>query len=206
MERLVIFTRYPEPGKTKTRLIPALGAEGAANLQRQMTEYTLKQAQKLLEFRSLSVEIHFSGGTEELMRSWLGSEWVYFPQAVGDLGERIRTAFEKGFSEEMRRIVIIGIDCPDLDGDRLSQAFESLYSHDLVLGEADDGGYYLVGLSRNIPQLFQDINWGTSQVWHQTIAISESLGLAIAKLPVLSDVDYPEDLQIWERVKGKDKI
>lgn len=205
MDRLVIFTRYPEPGKTKTRLIPALGAEGAANLQRQMTEHTLKQAQKLLELNSLSVEIHFSGGTEELMRSWLGSEWVYFPQSAGGLGRRIQTAFEKGFSDGMTRIMIIGIDCPDLDCDRLSQAFESLYSHDLVLGEADDGGYYLVGLSRNISQLFQGIDWGTSQVWQQTIAIAESLGLAIAKLPVLSDVDYPEDLKIWERVMGKNE-
>ncbi|MEM9544296.1 MAG: TIGR04282 family arsenosugar biosynthesis glycosyltransferase [Cyanobacteria bacterium P01_E01_bin.42] len=200
MDRLVIFTRYPEPGKTKTRLIPALGAEGAAELQRQMTEHTLKQAQKLLESRSLSIEIHFSGGTEESMRSWLGSEWVYFPQATGDLGKRIQTAFEKAFFEEMTRVVIIGIDCPDLNSDRLSEAFKSLYRRDLVLGEADDGGYYLVGLSRYIPQLFQRINWGTAQVWQQTIAIAESLGLAISKLPVLSDVDYPEDLKIWERV------
>ncbi len=205
MERLIIFTRYPEPGKTKTRLIPALGAEGAAKLQRQMTEHTLKQAQKLLEFRSLSVELHFSGGNEELMQSWLGSGWVYFPQATGDLGERIQTAFQKGFAEGMTRVVIIGIDCPDLTGDRLWEAFETLQNKDLVLGEADDGGYYLVGLNREIPQLFQGINWGSSQVLQQTLTIAKSLGCAIATLPVLSDVDYPEDLPIWERMKDEDR-
>ena len=199
MERLVIFTRYPEPGKTKTRLIPALGAEGAAQLQRKMTEYTLKQAQKLLKMRSLSLEIHFAGGNESLMQSWLGSEWVYVPQATGDLGERIQTAFKQGFLQGMEGIIIIGIDCPDLNCDRLSEAFETLQNNDLVLGEADDGGYYLVGLSRYLPQLFQDINWGTSQVLPQTLKIAESLGCAIAQLPILSDIDYPEDLKIWEK-------
>ncbi|WP_204104009.1 MULTISPECIES: TIGR04282 family arsenosugar biosynthesis glycosyltransferase [Spirulina sp. CCY15215] len=199
MERLLIFTRYPEAGKTKTRLIPALGAEGAAQLQRKMTEHTLKQAQKLLKIRSLSLEIYFSGGDETLMQSWLGPEWVYVPQATGDLGERIQTAFKQGFAEGMERIVIVGVDCPDLNCDRLSEAFETLQNNDLVLGEAEDGGYYLVGLSRYLPQLFQDINWGTSQVLQQTLKIAESLGCAIAKLPILGDIDYPEDLPIWEK-------
>nr|WP_239121419.1 TIGR04282 family arsenosugar biosynthesis glycosyltransferase [Spirulina major] len=195
----MIFTRYPEAGKTKTRLIPALGAEGAAQLQRKMTEHTLKQAQKLLKIRSLSLEIYFSGGDETLMQSWLGPEWVYVPQATGDLGERIQTAFKQGFAEGMERIVIVGVDCPDLNCDRLSEAFETLQNNDLVLGEAEDGGYYLVGLSRYLPQLFQDINWGTSQVLQQTLKIAESLGCAIAKLPILGDIDYPEDLPIWEK-------
>ncbi|MDB9458161.1 hypothetical protein PN473_07035, partial [Dolichospermum circinale CS-545/17] len=88
-QHLIIFTRYPEPGKTKTRLIPVLGDIGAANLQRQMTEQTILQVKELQNLIKLSVEIRFTGGNLEKMRNWLGNDWLYQFQGEGDLGQRM---------------------------------------------------------------------------------------------------------------------
>jgi hypothetical protein len=199
-ERLIIFTRYPEPGKTKTRLIPALGPERAAILQQRMTEHTLAQAQLLQANSAIALEVRFTGGDRYLMRSWLGSELAYRSQGEGDLGQRMTQAFQFAFRAGMERVVVVGIDCPDLDAIILSKAFQELQRHDLVLGPATDGGYYLIGLRRFVPELFQDIAWSTERVWQQTIAIAQQHHLSIGSLPPLDDVDRPEDLVIWERV------
>ncbi|MGD1715124.1 TIGR04282 family arsenosugar biosynthesis glycosyltransferase [Dapis sp. BLCC M172] len=194
-EQLIIFSRYPEPGKTKTRLIPALGEEGAANLQRKMTETTLIKAKKLLNRMSLSIEIRFAGGNLQLMKNWLGSDLKYQEQGTGDLGERITRAFESAFNRGMKYVVIIGIDCPSLTPEIMLQAFGKLTQSDVIIGPATDGGYYLIGIKKIIPELFQGINWGTSVVLSQTVAIARKINLAIDYLPKLSDIDRPEDLE-----------
>ncbi|MFB8790959.1 MAG: TIGR04282 family arsenosugar biosynthesis glycosyltransferase [Potamolinea sp.] len=200
-ERLIIFTRYPEPGKTKTRLIPALGKEGAAILQRQMTEQKLAQAKKLQTYSPLSLEIHFSSGNEQLMQEWLGSNIIYKRQSEGDIGCRMASAFHESFQTGIKQVVLIGTDCPELDTKLMNQAFEALIQHDLVLGPARDGGYYLIGLNQFIPELFTGITWSTAEVLSQTLSIAEKLELAIAFLPTLSDVDRPEDLAVWNANK-----
>lgn len=188
---LIIFTRYPEPGKTKTRLISALGEEGAAKLQKQLTEFTVTEARKL----AVNLRVYFSGGSEGLMKTWLGENDQYYPQSNGDLGTRLITALQETFTEDVEKVVIIGIDCPELNADLISVAFEKLSETDLVLGKAADGGYYLIGLSRCLPELFQGINWGTDVVLQQTVKIAERMGLTISYLPVLNDIDTPEDLE-----------
>ncbi|HEY9797089.1 MAG TPA: TIGR04282 family arsenosugar biosynthesis glycosyltransferase [Leptolyngbyaceae cyanobacterium] len=193
-ECLIIFTRYPEPGKTKTRLIPALGAEGAATLQRQMTEHTLAQVKELQAKRLVSVEVYFVGGNQQLMQSWLGTSVIYRQQGDGDLGRRMAIAFQTALEAGKQRVVVIGTDCPDLKAEVMVKAFNALEQHDLVLGPAQDGGYYLIGLCRLIPQLFTGISWSTAEVLQQTMSIAQRLELAVAYLPMLSDVDRPEDL------------
>ena len=197
-ETLIIFSRYPEAGKTKTRMIPALGAVGAADLQRQMTEHTLKTAIALASSRRVAIEIHFTGGNRSLMQEWLG-ENEYIAQAEGDLGEKMRSAFERAFKQGSQQVVIIGIDCPDIDRQILTQAFDSLSNQDLVLGVAIDGGYYLIGLNRLVPELFKNIDWGTERVLQQTKNIAEQLDLKVGYLTTLADVDRPEDLEIWQK-------
>ncbi|GGA48188.1 TIGR04282 family arsenosugar biosynthesis glycosyltransferase [Okeania sp. KiyG1] len=194
-QQLIIFTRYPEPGKTKTRLIPALGPEGAANLQCQMTETTVKKANKLLNLISLSVEVRFVGGDLQLMKNWLGSDLKYQEQGMGDLGERMARAFQSAFNQGMKSAIIIGIDCPSLTPEIILQAFTKLTQSDVIIGPATDGGYYLIGLRKITPELFQGINWGTSEVLSKTVAIAQNLKLVIDYLPKLSDVDRPEDLE-----------
>jgi uncharacterized protein len=208
-ERLIIFTRYPEPGKTKTRLIPALGANGAAALQQLMTEHTVRQVRSL--DRLLSVEIRFTGGNSptqtrqkhRLMQDWLGRSLTYEPQAQGDLGMRMAQAFQAAFTSGCDRVVTIGTDCPSLDATRLAQAFDALRTHDLVLGPATDGGYYLIGLKRLEPTLFQGIAWGTSEVFRKTVEAANQAGLSIAYLDPLTDIDRPEDLPVWEQIAAQ---
>jgi len=200
-DHLIIFTRYPEPGRTKTRLIPALGPEGAAQVQRQMTEHTLRQVRGLQQRRSIQVTWQFSGGDRPAMATWLGPEWDYQPQAVGDLGDRLIAAMEAAFQAGAARLVIIGIDCPGLNTDRLEQAFMALEQADGVLGPATDGGYYLIGIRSPTPQLFQGIAWSTDTVFAETQAIAQRLGLQVHTLPPLSDVDYPADLPLWQAVQ-----
>ena len=198
-ESLIVFSRYPEPGKTKTRLIPALGAEGAAKLQQQMTEHTLNTAMKLCALRNLTIEIHFAGGSQEQMAQWLGQDLQYIPQVPGDLGQKLQSALARAFKLKHRRVVVIGIDCPDLDPTILNNAFNALSDRNLVLGSAQDGGYYLIGLNRLFPQLFENIAWGTDRVLHQTTEIARELKLNFDLLPTLADVDRPKDLIIWQK-------
>ncbi len=200
IDRLIIFTRYPEAGKAKTRLIPALGAEGAAALHQQMTDHTLVQVQALQFQHPLCVEVRFAGGDRDLMQRWLGTDLMYTVQGEGDLGDRMARSFQSAFNSGVDRALIIGTDCPDLDAPLLERAFRELQHHDLVLGPASDGGYYLIGMRRLIPQLFVNIEWSTASVLERTLAIAEELHLSFGLLPVLSDVDYPADLEIWERI------
>jgi rSAM/selenodomain-associated transferase 1 len=198
-ERLIVFTRYPEPGRTKTRLIPALGVQGAANLQRQMTEHTLKQVRELQCLRPISVEVRFDGGDLTLMQDWLGHDIVYQPQGSGDLGARMGRSYQTAFGAGIDRVVIIGTDCPGLNAKLMEQAFHQLHTaHDLVLGPAIDGGYYLIGICRFIPELFSGISWGTAEVLQQTVNIAQNLNLSLTYLTPLADVDRPEDLSVWE--------
>jgi rSAM/selenodomain-associated transferase 1 len=200
-ERLIIFTRYPQPGKAKTRLIPALGAAGAADLHRQMAEYTVLQAKTLRDLRPVAVEIWFAADSAEQMQAWLGADLVYQEQQGTDLGDRLCHACQTAFAAGSTAVVIIGTDCPDLDAALLAKALQELQQQDLVLGPATDGGYYLIGLRRFIPELFTGIAWSTSEVLQQTIQIAEKLGLEITTFPTLSDIDLPEDLPLWHRIQ-----
>lgn len=199
-QHLIIFTRYPEAGKTKTRLIPALGIEGAANLQRQMTEHTLSQVKQLQKTSAISCEVRFAGGNLQLMQDWLGDDIAYQPQGEGDLGSRMAQSFYNAFQSGAKKAITIGTDCPDVDDQILADAFDQLHQCDLVLGPALDGGYYLIGLQRPLPKLFMNIDWGTSQVLQQTIDTAQTLNLSVNYLPLLADIDRPEDLPIWEKI------
>jgi hypothetical protein len=196
--RLLVFTRYPEPGKTKTRLIPLLGAEQAANLQRQLTEYTLAQVEQLQRIQRISTVIYYAGGDRSLMTQWLGSQWDLRSQQAGDLGARMAGAFQDAFAENMKKVVIIGIDCPDLTSEILQKAFLSLDHRDCVLGEAIDGGYYLLGMGQFYPALFDAMPWGSDRVFALTRQRMVQMGGSVGLLPRLRDLDRPEDLEIWQ--------
>jgi rSAM/selenodomain-associated transferase 1 len=197
-QSLIIFTRYPEVGKTKTRLIPVIGAEKAANLQRRMTELTLKTAEELKLRLALNIYIYFAGGNLNLMKKWLGKNWLFYPQSEGDLGQKMYSALIDSFARKNQASIIIGIDCPTLNMEILTRAFQKIKNYDLVIGKADDGGYYLIGLNQPRLDLFTNINWGTSRVFEQTITIAKELNLSIYNLPILRDIDRPEDLQFYQ--------
>jgi uncharacterized protein len=198
-ERLIIFTRYPEPGKTKTRLISKLGAEGAAELQRDMTERTLRNAWPLKSLRQVSLEVRYEGGNEMLIREWLGDHLTFRSQGAGDLGAKMKRAFHDAFQAGAQRVVIIGADCPDLNSELMEVAFDALRRNDIVIGPANDGGYYLIGSRRYFPQPFDRIHWGSEKVLEQTLRRAREAGIQTELLIPLSDIDRPEDLAVYER-------
>jgi rSAM/selenodomain-associated transferase 2/rSAM/selenodomain-associated transferase 1 len=197
-EGLIIFTRYPEPGKTKTRLIPLLGPDGAAELQRRMTERILARVKELQSNRPVSIEVRYEGGSRHSVRNWLGPAISLRPQGHGDLGERMARAFREAFQAGMNRVALVGTDIPGIKAHILLKAFENLRYADMVLGPARDGGYYLIALRQADAHLFADLPWGTKKVLERTRQIADGLGLSTVLLETLDDVDRPEDLRLWE--------
>jgi uncharacterized protein len=190
---LIIFTRYPTPGTVKTRLIPAIGAAGAARLHRQMTIRTLDRARELQQLLPVEIAVHFDGSNLQQMADWLGADLIYQSQGEGDLGVRMNRSISTA-CQSAERVVLIGTDCPELTADMLAQAFELLLERDLVLGAALDGGYYLIGMRQPQPELFIGVDWGTDRVLQQTLTIANRCNLSIGYTPTLADIDRPEDL------------
>lgn len=196
-EICIIFSRYPRPGAVKTRLIPHLGREGAAELQRRMTEKVIAEAQGLASRRApLQVELAMAGTGAPEMAAWVGQEIRWQQQVGADLGERMAFAVADAFRRGGQRVVLVGADCPGVTTDILAQAFDALDSKELVLGPSRDGGYYLIGLRSPNPLLFADIAWGSDQVLEQTLAVADQGRGQAALLACLADIDRPEDLDV----------
>jgi rSAM/selenodomain-associated transferase 2/rSAM/selenodomain-associated transferase 1 len=198
-DRLILFTRYPEPGAAKTRLIPVLGPEGAAEFQRRLTERAAKAADEVRSQRALSLEVRHEGGSEALMRQWLGGEFSFRPQGPGDIGARMEQSLGAAFAEGAQRTVIIGSDIPGLMSASVIQAFAALEHHDLVFGPAADGGYYLIGTTagcyrRGTPCFGRGIGWGGPDVLARTLGMVRDARLTYTLLETLADVDRPQDL------------
>jgi len=196
-ERLIVFSRYPQPGKVKTRLIPALGPAGAAELHRRLVEHTVAVVRNFVDRRPVELEFQHAGGSKDLMAAWLGAAFNYRPQPPGDLGARMAAAFAGAFMAGAARVVLVGTDCPDLEVEILARAFAELRRAEVVLGPAEDGGYYLLGLTGVLPTLFSAVNWGTAQVFDQTVTRVRQAGRSLALLPRLADLDRPPDLANW---------
>ncbi|MDG2001748.1 MAG: TIGR04282 family arsenosugar biosynthesis glycosyltransferase [Novosphingobium sp.] len=183
--RLTIFARFPEAGKAKTRLIPALGPDGAARLYARLLENTLANATK----SGLEIELRVTGGSREAFVALCGDGHEIAQQGGGDLGERL--------ARVPAPAIIIGSDAPALDDKMLRQARVALESHEAVIGPASDGGYYLIGFTRPIPFAFSAMAWSTPEVLPETLRRLEANGIEPALLPVLGDIDRPEDLAQW---------
>jgi uncharacterized protein len=198
--RLILFARHPVPGQVKTRLIPALGPEGAAALHRRLLLRAFRTARELCASREVGMEIRFAGANEDAMSHWLGDDHWCRRQGEGDLGQRMEEAFSASLEEGSQATVLIGSDCPNLTPKRLAAAFEALQSHPVVLGPATDGGYYLVGLTRPVPELFRGVAWGSSSVLAESMRNLERVRLRPALLEPLDDLDRPEDVAVWRRL------
>lgn len=189
---LMIFVKYPEVGKVKTRLAKALGDDTAARLHRHMAEDIIHRLKRCHEYRT--VVFFHPPGRESDMREWLGGDLYYIRQSGQDLGERLANAFNVVLRSGARHAVVIGSDCPDVSQEVVMRAFQHLNENDVVIGPARDGGYYLLGLSRYIPGVFSSIDWSTERVFNQTIERVRELNLSFTILEALGDVDEPSDL------------
>jgi rSAM/selenodomain-associated transferase 1 len=190
---LGVFVKAPDAGAVKTRLAADIGAEQAAALYRRMGRTLVTECVAPGRHRTFAWFAPASRVAAVL--EWLehcGLDGLRC-QSGGGLGVRLTTAFDHHFREGARRVVVIGSDCPEVGVSLVERAFRALERHDLVIGPAMDGGYYLVGLKAPAPGLFQDIAWSTDAVYRQTLDHAARLGLSTAVLERLRDVDTVED-------------
>lgn len=193
-DRLIVFSRYPVPGRSKTRLIPALGPLGAAELSRRLTQHAVAAARRWADAaQGREVELRYTGASERALRRWLGPGLLYRGQRGSDLGRRMATAIEDAHRDGTRRTVLIGTDVPRVAPLVLEEAFAALDDHDLVLGPTRDGGYWLIGAKGPLA-VFEGVSWGTESVLDTTLGLAASSRLRVLQLKTLADVDRPGDL------------
>ena len=191
---IAILAKAPIPGLAKTRLIPAIGAHAAAVLQERLTERTIETA------IATDLGLVTLWGTPDVRHAsfrTLAARFpiALFPQPDGDLGARMLAAI----AAVNGPVLLLGTDCPALTPAVLRAAAEALRDTDAVAIPASDGGYALIGLHQPVPELFNDMAWGTAGVMEETRRRAETLGLRVVALETLWDVDLPDDLDRMER-------
>jgi len=195
---VIVFVKYPDPGEVKQRLARQIGSTAAAQLYQSMVKdqlHTLQQTQ--LPLYLLFTPSH----EEENVSQWLGSQYSYIPQQGENLGQRMHHAFTSLFQHGYARVILLGSDIPDVPFEYLTQADHSLALHDVVIGPAVDGGYYLIGFNKHSyhSSVFDDISWGLDTVLSQTRDRIDKLHLSSHQVPVWYDIDTIED--VYEYIK-----
>ncbi|MBL1260480.1 MAG: TIGR04282 family arsenosugar biosynthesis glycosyltransferase [Thiotrichaceae bacterium] len=199
--RLIVFAKAPEAGKAKTRLIPALGKDGAAALHVRLVTHTLTT---VTSTALCPLQLWCAPDTTHLFFDHCKNNFpvTLHQQQGADLGERMAHAMNHNLQQGFNS-VIIGSDCPALSAADFEQALTYLHNGtDIVLAPASDGGYVLMGLSRFSPTLFSDINWGSGEVLATTRERIATLQWPTTELATFQDIDRPEDLNEAERLLG----
>ena len=191
---LVIMTKAPEPGRSKTRLVPPLSYDEAADLARALL---VDQLDNLAKFDGARLFIAFTPEKAAgFFAGFMARGFICFPQQGHSLGERMSHAFEHLFENAFRNIILVGSDLPALPLALFDQAYALLDKSqaDVVLGPSADGGYYLVGMNRMIANIFSGIGWSRNDVLAQTIQKLAGVGLKHELLPEGYDIDTADDL------------
>lgn len=188
---VIVFIKNPELGKVKTRLAQSIGDHKALEVYMKLMDHTNKV---LLDVENAERYVYYSTFVDR-QDDWNTESYIKGLQSAGDLGDRIKAAFTEVF-DQCDRAIIIGSDCPQLKPEHIHEAIEKLNTHNLVIGPSLDGGYYLLGIDKYYPYLFEDIEWSTETVLERTLDKAHTKGLSSYRLESLSDVDYIED---WEK-------
>ena len=191
--RVVVFAKAPEPGRVKTRLTPALRAREAADLYRALLADTLDIADRT---KAEVIVAYEATRGRRTLESIVGTRRM-IAQPSGDLGARLVGVTNQLLNRNRAPLIVIGSDCPGVDTGLLRDAFRALRTADVVIGPALDGGYYLIGLKRPSPELFDRIPWSTTSVLASTLERAEEAGLRVASLRDERDIDTPEDVLAW---------
>lgn len=197
---LIIFAKAPIPGQVKTRLCPPLTADEAATLHGSFVLDTLERTRTAVEKLKLPFDRYLAcspSSTAVFFKIMEERQGVMLIDQEGDdLGARMSQAFETMFARGYQRVLIVGTDVPSLPLEHYKQALTLLDKHDVVLGPAFDGGYYLIGLNNSIPALFENIPWSTNRVLSLTHEKADRMGFSIGLLPEWRDIDTIEDLHV----------
>lgn len=186
---LIIFYRNPELGKVKTRLAAVIGDAKAFSIYLLLSEHTIRVTEKL----PVAKVVYYSDYID-LNDNWSNDTYQKYLQSGNTLGEKMENAFQTCFRKGYKSVCIIGTDCLDLTSDLISEAFRKLRTHDIVLGPAVDGGYYLLGMNYLHASLFKNKKWSTNTVLTDTIHDIKLLGLSYWELETLTDIDEVKDL------------
>ncbi|MEJ2584175.1 MAG: TIGR04282 family arsenosugar biosynthesis glycosyltransferase [Robiginitalea sp.] len=189
LRALLIFTRNPEPGKCKTRLAAAIGDRAALNIYRFLLRHTAAISRKL---RGIDKHVYFSDHPGD-GSFWDPDTFQHHLQKGEDLGARMHQAFLEAFAMGYSQVVLIGSDLYNLTTEDLTASFRELDRHEVVLGPAADGGYYLIGMKRPIPGLFRGKHWGTETVLKDSLVDLKDFSTYM--LPERNDVDRYEDIE-----------
>lgn len=193
---LVIMAKAPVAGFAKTRLIPALGEQGAATLAQKLLHHTVDTCLKTQDFSyiELCVTPNHHHAAFEAISVQYGSRITLHAQTEGDLGERMRHNFER-LLHTNANVILVGTDAPALTAQTLDQAAQVLQQYDAVFVPAHDGGYALIGLRRLLPNLFTDMAWSTDTVMHTTRTRLQHAGWSVYEFDPVFDIDEPADLK-----------
>jgi rSAM/selenodomain-associated transferase 1 len=201
---ILVFCRAPIAGKVKTRLIPSLGEEGAAKLHAELATRMIEEA---ADAELASVELWCDPDDSDVFFDSFKSRGVELRiQQGGDLGERMSNAIAASLEGGASRTVLVGTDCPPVDAAYLRRALSALTDHDAVIGPAEDGGYGLIGLKEADRRLFEDIAWGSDKVCASTCIRFNERRLRWSLLPLIWDVDRPEDVLRYRRFRTADRV
>jgi rSAM/selenodomain-associated transferase 1 len=200
---ILLFVKFPEPGRVKTRLAADVGAQQAAAIYGQLVRVTCAQLPVEKSGPSAQIFVNFDPPerrreVEQWLEPMLPRDATFVAQCAGDLGTRLTHAFAHAFAAGFEKAVAIGTDCCELTESLFETAFENLDAHDCAIGPTLDGGYYLIALKQPQPALFTGIAWSTDQTFAQTLDRARDAGLSVALLPPLRDVDTESDWKIAE--------
>ena len=187
---LIVMTKNPVLGQCKTRLASTLGDEKALAVYIQLLDYTAQFTQDIEADKFI-----YTTNKPFDNRRWTNNNTHFRLQSEGDLGERMNNAIQEVLQEGYEKVVLIGSDCAEINSDDIHTAFQQLNTHDITLGPALDGGYYLIGMKEVSPTLFQNITWSTNSVLNDTIARIKAAGLTFSLLEEKSDIDVEADLK-----------
>ena len=188
-----LFAKVPRPGSVKTRLTPPLSALEASQVAAAFYSDSLSLLRRVNADRRI-VAFAPRDGERELRE--IGEDGFEFEaQADGDLGNRMAAVLRRAFESGSGRVILIGADSPTLRPSIVDEALAALKTKDVVLGPSFDLGYYMIGVRRHVPRLFEDMSWGTSEVLPATLKVIETEGLSLHLLPPSYDVDTLPDLQ-----------
>jgi len=201
IQALAIFCKTPERGFVKTRLAASIGDQKALEIYLDLLKITDQETKPFSSSRHLFLVSALEDSVEK-MRSTLQQQGLFIDPKINfaiqqgeDLGQRMFAAFKNLFKNH-RSVVLIGCDLPDLTSALISKAFDALQSNDLVIGPSCDGGYYLIGLKKEMPDLFKEISWSSEKVLKQTLETAERLSLKVQLLEKLRDIDTVDDLHL----------
>jgi len=203
-KKLIIFTKYPENGRVKTRLAETLGEAFASEFYKMCAGYIFNECIKL---KRSGIDLLIFYAEEEdrnKIRGWVPESFELFRQEGENLGERMYNAFSHLLKFNAEKAVLIGTDIPDISFSLIEKSFEYLDDHEAVIGPSSDGGYYLIGLSKLNKDIFTGIQWSTGKVLENTLIKLKERNLSYKLLPELIDIDKESDIMKWLKTNPAD--